>query len=80
MEAGLWEGEQGCERSARELLVVMEPYHDCITEHPGCAAALQDVIIGGNGVKGTKEPRVTPCTCMRLLLSHFSRVRLCVTP
>ena len=53
MEAGLWEGEQGCERSARELLVVMEPYHDCITEHPGCAAALQDVITGGNGVKGT---------------------------
>ena len=51
MEAGLWEGEQGCERSARELLVVMEPYHDCITEHPGCAAALQDVIIGGNGYR-----------------------------
>ena len=35
-------------------------------EHPGCTAALQDVIIGGNGVKGTQEPRVISCNCIWL--------------
>ena len=38
----------------------------CQCEHPGCTAALQDVITGGNGVKGAQEHRVISCNCIWL--------------
>ena len=38
----------------------------CQCEHPSCTAALQDVITGGNGVKGAQEPRVISCNCIWL--------------